>query len=59
MILEHHYAVVWRVRDWPPSMTRKEIMTQAEWEILEESHQRLHVVILEAWDITKGKCISN
>jgi hypothetical protein len=59
MILKKHYAVVWRGSDWPKSIIRKEIMTQAVWKTLQDAARRGQVVILEAWDITQGKCVSN
>lgn len=57
MILDNHYAVVFK----PSGSTELtcHVLTFKAWEQLQELAKAGHFVILEAWDITKGKCISN
>jgi hypothetical protein len=58
MILDKHYAVVFR----PAPMTAQremKIMTENAWQHLQALALEGHFVILECWEITKGKCVSN
>lgn len=61
MILDNHYAVVFRPASRNDSVGRleKHLMTENAWKCLEKMAKEGHFVILEAWDITKGKCVSN
>ena len=60
MLLDKHYAVVFKVRAYSfTPVPDKVIMTENAWIHLQEMAKEGHFVILECWDITKGKCISN
>lgn len=62
MILDGHYAVVFKpqsgmkVTSVAPTMT---VMDAKNWEYLQDLAQAGHFIILEAWDIVHGKCVSN
>ncbi len=60
MILDNHYAVVFKPGDGAAHrIETKAILTTKAWENLQALAKEGHFVILEAWDITKGKCVSN
>jgi len=61
MLLDKHYAVVFRPASRNDSVARleKHLMTENAWHCLEKLARDGHFVILECWDITKGKCVSN
>ena len=59
-ILHDHYAVVFRVlsHSFVPAPQRM-ILSEDAWKHLQELAKAGHFVILEAWNITQGKCVSN
>jgi len=57
MILDNHYAVVFKATG--AQIQTKAILTNAGWESLKILARDGHFVILECWDISKGKCVSN
>jgi hypothetical protein len=59
MILDNHYAVVFKSTS--PGRPEREfkIMNENSWIHLNELSKEGHFVILEAWNITQGKCVSN
>ncbi len=66
MILDNHYAVVFRptrkILDGHITLNGQQtnsILNQKQWDDLNRYTSEGHFVILEAWDITKGKCVSN
>ena len=58
MILDKHYAVVVRPK-YPTAEPQKFILTEFGWAYCQKMHEAGHIVILEAWHITTGKCVSN
>lgn len=62
MILDNHYAVVFKpdgVSAQPDWLCCKKVLTAQQWDQLQALAKAGHFVILEAWDITKGRCVSN
>ena len=62
MILDNHYALVCRPN--LPRVKKKQrvqmmIVSASGWMFAQLMHREGHIVILECWDITHGKCISN
>jgi len=57
MILDNHYAVVFRHKNL---FTREiKILNDQQWRDLQLLAQDGEFIILECWNITKGKCVSN
>jgi hypothetical protein len=59
MILDEHIAVVFRPSGEGRPHPELAILNPKGWNYLQLQAQLGNFVILEAWDITKGKCISN
>ena len=59
MILDNHYAVV--LSPYPNGPRAKMVLSMVGYEAAVRLTQEPDsgIVILEAWDITKGKCVSN
>jgi UDP-N-acetyl-D-mannosaminuronate dehydrogenase len=57
--LDRHYAVVCKPTDYANAQKQKMILTEKCYEHLKAMVADGHFVIIEAWEITKGKCVSN
>ena len=58
-LLDKHYAVVFRPTDHANALKQKLVLTEAAYEHLKFMVAEGHFIIQEAWEITKGKCVSN
>ncbi len=59
MILDDHYALVFRPLLPKGQKPMKVIVTKNGWAFAQQMHKLGHIVVLECWHITTGKCISN
>lgn len=61
MILQHYIVVAWRfaTNHESDSPVKRDVMNLEEFLLLQICAGNGRVVILEAWEIGTGKCISN